>query len=729
MNHVDPSRSSSSSPPKLSLLGRSALAYAERFGWAVHPLRPGEKRPLTAHGFKDASTDAEQIRAWWTATPEANIGIATGAVSGISVLDVDVKDNAGGDLSLRALLERYDADLSEHSCQRTPSSGSHYVFAYDARLRQGVACYGKGLDGRNDGGYIAAAPSLVGGARYGWIVKPDSVLVAPTWLLEAADQLKRPAEPGERKNPPGWADELMMTGAPKGERDYQAHRLIQHARETGRSEADCWARLTTFGANCTPPFDTKTDRNIAAKIRRAYARGPVFDNVPVPAKLGTRATTEGDGPRPRIRFRRGAALDSTPITYLVESMIPAGMFTALGGKDGMGKTLFGMEIIRCILTGQKLFNQFAVQQGPVYAMFLDDPEFLVRERLEQLGILNHPHLHIATENDVDMSDPRAMLDDLVQLIKAADPRPIFIFVDALYLFIPKGGQGDQGNSAGAMGPVVDAFNQVSRETGAALQLVAHDNKAGSDLAGSYAIRAGLKGILRFLLPPDVVRQIQKGDEDAADTPERVLQLNKLKTGKRGSWYVRLDGPGRWHFHGGAREYRRATVGTRIVAHLEDHGELTVEEIAKGLKGRPAEVRKACVRLQLANKITRRERPRSDGKPGRSSTVYGPVVEPAIENGTDRSEQGPEMQNGTDRFRGGTSNEEREIASIHQTYPPNGTLRPSEERKAIRPVGVEQPSKQLSVPAESEGGTELPAVDPDGMFERWQKRQRGGEATL
>lgn len=325
----------------------------------------------------------------------------------------------------------------------------------------------------------------------------------------------------------------------------------------------------------------------------------------------------------RVRFRSGAALDPTPLTYLVEDMIPAGMLGALGGKDGMGKTLFGMQIIKSVLTGAKLFDRFAVQQGPVYALFLDDPESLVRERLDAMGILDHPHLHIATENDVDMTDPKAMLTALIALLKTAEPRPTFIFVDALYLFIPSGGASDQGNSAGAMAPVIEAFNQVTRETKSALLLVAHDNKAGSDIAGSYAIRAGLKSILRLLFPPAIAARVAKGDEEARETPERMLQLNKLKTGRPASWYLRLDGPGDWAFHGNARAYRQATLPGRVIESLWGRGESTVEEIATDLRARPAEVRMVCVALHLADRITRSERPREDGKPGREAIIYGP----------------------------------------------------------------------------------------------------------
>jgi hypothetical protein len=41
----------------------AALDYAAR-GIPVFPCRADTKRPHTEHGFKEASTDAEKIRAW-----------------------------------------------------------------------------------------------------------------------------------------------------------------------------------------------------------------------------------------------------------------------------------------------------------------------------------------------------------------------------------------------------------------------------------------------------------------------------------------------------------------------------------------------------------------------------------------------------------------------------------------------------------------------------------------
>ena len=70
---------------------RTALALAQK-GFHIFPCRPRDKRPATANGLKEATTDRDIIKAWWQQQPDNNIAIATGAASGIFVLDVDGLD-------------------------------------------------------------------------------------------------------------------------------------------------------------------------------------------------------------------------------------------------------------------------------------------------------------------------------------------------------------------------------------------------------------------------------------------------------------------------------------------------------------------------------------------------------------------------------------------------------------------------------------------------------------
>ncbi|MEM5398375.1 bifunctional DNA primase/polymerase, partial [Staphylococcus gallinarum] len=83
----------------------SALA---KKGFACFPIVPNEKRPLTPNGFKDASLDPEQHRAWAEQYPDANIAYATGAPSGrVIVLDMDVKNQKSRAKSIVALEKKY----------------------------------------------------------------------------------------------------------------------------------------------------------------------------------------------------------------------------------------------------------------------------------------------------------------------------------------------------------------------------------------------------------------------------------------------------------------------------------------------------------------------------------------------------------------------------------------------------------------------------------------------
>jgi Bifunctional DNA primase/polymerase, N-terminal len=79
----------------------AAVAYARR-GWPVFPVS-ARKVPLTEHGLLDAITNEAQIREWWTRWPDAVPSIATGKLSGVVALDVDVRPGVYGPDSLEAI--------------------------------------------------------------------------------------------------------------------------------------------------------------------------------------------------------------------------------------------------------------------------------------------------------------------------------------------------------------------------------------------------------------------------------------------------------------------------------------------------------------------------------------------------------------------------------------------------------------------------------------------------
>jgi putative DNA primase/helicase len=143
---------------------RAALVYAS-WGWHVHPLRPGDKRPLLNNWPQRASTESAQIRRWWARWPEANIGLACGP-SGFVAIDLDVKGGVDGLASWAAL--KAELGIGEGAIalrtpvSNTPSGGRHVLFAVPegrAAPRNTAGKLGPGIDIRGDGGYIVLPPS------------------------------------------------------------------------------------------------------------------------------------------------------------------------------------------------------------------------------------------------------------------------------------------------------------------------------------------------------------------------------------------------------------------------------------------------------------------------------------------------------------------------------------------------------------------------------------------
>ncbi|MET0828377.1 MAG: bifunctional DNA primase/polymerase, partial [Microbacterium sp.] len=138
----------------------AAIVFAQA-GIPIFPCATHGKRPLTQAGFLEATSDIVQIGAWWARWPVANIGLPTGSVSGIEVVDVDVTRTASGfaafdSASAAGLLE------GELARVRTPSRGMHVYFpATAARPQRCWQAASAHIDFRANGGYVVVPPSTL----------------------------------------------------------------------------------------------------------------------------------------------------------------------------------------------------------------------------------------------------------------------------------------------------------------------------------------------------------------------------------------------------------------------------------------------------------------------------------------------------------------------------------------------------------------------------------------
>ena len=142
------------------------------------------KHPLTQHGFKDASTDLDQVMLWHSKFPEANWGIATGAVSMLVVIDVDVKTN--GNISWEQLV-RENPGTTNTITVSSGGGGRHYWFRQPEELdipsSQGKLA--PGIDVRGNNGYIIVPPSRTLN-EYRFLSPFESTPISemPGWIID-----------------------------------------------------------------------------------------------------------------------------------------------------------------------------------------------------------------------------------------------------------------------------------------------------------------------------------------------------------------------------------------------------------------------------------------------------------------------------------------------------------------------------------------------------------------
>jgi Bifunctional DNA primase/polymerase, N-terminal/AAA domain/Primase C terminal 1 (PriCT-1) len=326
---------------------QAACAYAD-LGYPVFPCVPGEKRPLTADGFKSATTDPEQLERWWTATPTANIGLAT---EGLLVVDVDGPDNPfPGD-------ERA-AEFAGGPTAVTPRGGHHYFFRQPdgASLRCSTSKIAEDVDTRSDGGYVLVAPSVVDGKAYKWaegleLEDPvESLPVAPAWFVAAL--AKTAAAPVLA----GSGDAI-----PNGCRNSTLISIGGTLRRNGHSEPEILATLEAVNAGrCVPPLESAEVRTIARSAAGYEPDQAATAAAEDHAGRGVGGALANGGRRGKSgQSQKGAILASLDsfgietVTWLWRGRIPRGMLTVFSGDPSTGKSTLTADLASRVTTGRE----------------------------------------------------------------------------------------------------------------------------------------------------------------------------------------------------------------------------------------------------------------------------------------------------------------------------------------------------------------------------------------
>jgi hypothetical protein len=256
------------------------------FGWAVIPLhgvrydkkglphcscrsdntcKSKAKHPTTPQGLKNASIDQQFIDAWWRKWPYANVGVTTGATSGIVVLDVDPKN--GGEDSLDDLLGKH-GKLPDTAEVLTGGGGRHLYFKHpEGELRNSAGAVGVGLDIRGDGGYVVGPGSVhISGRAYDWEASSDpeqaGVAHMPAWLVDLCRAKGRGNGNGLAGSP---VNGVVVEGGRNAWLTAQAGGL----RRRGAGEKAIYGALSCLNVeHCVPILPDDEVRTIAHSVSR-----------------------------------------------------------------------------------------------------------------------------------------------------------------------------------------------------------------------------------------------------------------------------------------------------------------------------------------------------------------------------------------------------------------------------------------------------------------------------
>lgn len=252
-----------------------ARAAALRFlslGWSVVPMQPRGKRPLVRWTpYQTRRATADEVEQWFRRWPDANVGIVTGTISGLLVLDVDA--GHGGDASL-AELEREFAPLEPTLECLTGGGGRHLYFRHFGEPIPNKAGFREGLDLRGDGGVVVAPPSIhPNGRPYRWRDgrDPDSLGAAPMpqWLRNVLS-----GTAAHTGHPLAHWRRLVGEGVAEGARNATIASLAGHLLWHEVDPHVVLELLLSWNRQrCRPPLPDDEVAVTVASIARTHARG------------------------------------------------------------------------------------------------------------------------------------------------------------------------------------------------------------------------------------------------------------------------------------------------------------------------------------------------------------------------------------------------------------------------------------------------------------------------
>lgn len=412
-----------------------AIEYAN-FGWSVLPVKPEEKRPVMTNWRQYTKTrpQTKMVENWFTKLSGVGIGVVTGRVSGIVVLDVE----SYCPTPIEELLRKYPTQM----VSRSGSGGYHLFYSYPMnvpRIANRVRIF-EGADLRADGGFIVLPPTRhPNGHEYQWVQK-GPLGVFPLALL---DLKSTPTGFNE-----GWITEALR-GATEGARNDTCARLAGYFFKKGMSADIVEALLLDWNEKNDPPMPVSEVRSTLKSIERHAAGGAtgftsvefVDDKAIQPAEQSASFEVLKMGDYIRAYGGRGVA-------WAVEGWLPDHSITFLISPPESYKTWLLLDLAVSVAANVPFLGEFRVHNpGPTMIIQQEDSHegltdrlaLIIEQKLGKTADLTEDSWQVPTIPDIPIYvhpsrqlrfDNEKVLHELEEQIKTIRPRVVLI--DPLY---------------------------------------------------------------------------------------------------------------------------------------------------------------------------------------------------------------------------------------------------------------------------------------------------------
>ena len=404
-------------------------------GWSVLPVRPEEKRPYMTNWLQYTKTRAPKatVDNWFTNLTGAGVGVVTGRISNMVVLDIE----HDCPYPIEDLLKRYPTQM----IARSGGGGYHLFYQYptsQSRVSNRVRIF-EGADLRADGGFIVLPPTMhPSGSRYEWI-KRGPLGAFPVALLELQAQPKVQGD--------GWITEALR-GVSEGGRNDTCARLAGYFFKKGMNADIVEALLLDWNERNEPPLPVNEVRTTIKSIERSHATGgSQFTQVQF-INDSTEAEKEQSsfGVMRMSDYVRGYGGEG--VSWLVDDWLPDKSITFLISPPESYKTWMLLDLAVSVSAGVPFLGRYLVNKpGPTLIIQQEDSHsgltdrlaLIVEQKLNALPKLGDDEwtvpaipdipIYVHPDRQLRFDNPK-VLEEMEKQIATLKPRVIMI--DPLY---------------------------------------------------------------------------------------------------------------------------------------------------------------------------------------------------------------------------------------------------------------------------------------------------------